>query len=360
MKILIIGLGLIGSSLARAIKKGHPNYYLIGSDTNQASLKYAQSSSLVDETTTDFTTSALRADVIILATPVQMIIADLQILSQLPLKPQVLITDVGSTKQQIMQAAQAVQKRGFTFIGGHPMAGSHRSGVAAGSVQLLENAFYFLVPEATSSRAVSQLKNLLCATHNQWLVVDSRQHDRIVGQISHLPHIMAAALVNQAQTELQDFPLGLKIAAGGFKSTTRIASSDPQMWTDILLTNNHLLITQLQDYIQKLIQIKKALQNQDPLEIKAFFTKARDTRQQLTKNPNKEFCLTLTITAVPEAIKNIVDILFSANLNLINIHISPIKQDNTSHLQLSFNNQTNLSKATNLLKAAGYQILGSD
>ena len=154
--------------------------------------------------------------------------------------------------------------------------------------------------------------------------------------------------------------MGLKIAAGGFKSTTRIASSDPQMWTDILLTNNHLLITQLQDYIQKLIQIKKALQNQDQTKIKAFFTKARDTHQQLTKNSNKDFCLTLTITAVPEAIKTIVDILFSANLNLINIHISPIKQDNTSHLQLSFNNQTILSKATNLLKAAGYQILGSD
>lgn len=92
MKILIIGLGLIGSSLAWAIKKGHPNYYLIGNDTNQASLKYAQSSSLVDETTTDFTTSSPRFDVIILATPVQVIIADLQILAQLPLKPQVLIT----------------------------------------------------------------------------------------------------------------------------------------------------------------------------------------------------------------------------------------------------------------------------
>lgn len=138
---------------------------------------------------------------------------------------------------------------------------------------------------------------------------------------------MAAALVNQDQTELQDFPWGLKIAADGFKSTTRIASSDPQMWTDILLTNNHLLITQLQNYIQKLIQIKKALQNQGQPQIKAFFTKARDTRQQLTKNPNKDFCLTLTITDGPESIKNIVDILFSANLNLINIHISPIKQD---------------------------------
>ncbi|BDR59191.1 hypothetical protein XA3_16320 [Xylocopilactobacillus apicola] len=125
MQILIKGLGLIGSSLALAIKENHPAANIIGMDLNQDSLNYASRHGLVDEISTDFLVVAPKADVIILACPVQTIIKDLAKLAELKLKPNVIVTDVGSTKDNIMVAALPLQQKGITFIGGHPMAGSH-------------------------------------------------------------------------------------------------------------------------------------------------------------------------------------------------------------------------------------------
>ncbi|WP_434431951.1 prephenate dehydrogenase [Lactiplantibacillus paraplantarum] len=359
--VLIKGLGLIGSSLALAIKQAHPTVRIIGMDRDAASLSYARQQGMIDDSEIDLAATASQADIIILAGPVNVIVADLQQLATVALKPGVLVTDVGSTKQVVMRAARALQERGVTFVGGHPMAGSHKSGVTAGRANLFENAFYFLVPGLAAESAVEQLQQLLRAARVKWLTVTAVQHDRIVGQLSHLPHVIAAALVNQTQQALADSPLGLRLAAGGFKSITRIASSDPTMWAAILMTNPELITNQLQDYINQLTHIKMAITARDQQTLHEFFAAAKVTRdhlgpEQLGGLPNF-FDLFLNVPDQVGAIADVTQRLARAQLSLINIHILEIREDIDGVLQLTFSDANTQSQAATLLVAAGYQIV---
>jgi len=360
-QVLIKGLGLIGSSLALAIRQAHPTVTIVGSDVLPATLAYAQQNHLVDAAAPDFAAAAPQADVIILAGPVAVIRDDLATLATLALKPQVLITDVGSTKQTVLAAAQPLQARGLTFIGGHPMAGSHKSGVMAGRADLFENAYYFLVPGLAPQAAVKQLQDLLVATHVKWLTVTPKQHDRIVGQLSHLPHIVAAALVNQTQAALADSPLGLRLAAGGFKSITRIASADPTMWRSILLNNGPIVVQQLQAYQQALQAIETAVTQQDAQAIEAFFANAKTTRdhlgpERLGSLPNF-FDLFLNVPDRAGSIAAVTQVLAAAKLSLVNIHILEIREEVDGVLQVTFGDAATRDQAATLLQTAGYQIV---
>lgn len=360
-RVLIKGLGLIGSSLALAIRAAHPTVHLVGVDVDAASLSYAQQQTIVDEVSHDFSKSARIADVIILAGPVSVICADLRQLATLTLKPHVIVTDVGSTKRTVMAASRGLGQRGVTFIGGHPMAGSHKSGVTAGRADLFENAFYFLVPGLADANAVAQLQTLLSGTRVKWLTVTSKQHDRIVGQLSHVPHVVAAALVNQTHTALADSPLGLRLAAGGFKSLTRIASSDPTMWTAILLANGQLVTHQLQDYIDELRVIQTAIGAGDATTINQFFTTAKVTRdhlgpEQLGSLPNF-FDLFLNVPDRVGAIADVTGRLATAQLSLVNIHILEIREEVDGVLQVTFGDADTRDSAAELLRSAGYEIV---
>jgi len=360
-RVLIKGLGLIGSSLALAIKQADPTTVIVGQDIDDASLSYARQQAIIDEISPDFVASAEQADVIILAGPVSVIAADLKLLATCPLQPHVIVTDVGSTKQTVLKAARTLQQRGVTFIGGHPMAGSHKSGVTAGRANLFENAFYFLVPGLASPTAVTQLQTLLSATRVKWLTVTAKQHDRIVGQLSHLPHVVAAALVNQTKAALDNSPLGLRLAAGGFKSITRIASSDPTMWTAILTANADLITSQLQDYIDELSRIRRAIDVQDQATINQFFTTAKVTRDhlgpdQLGSLPNF-FDLFLNVSDQVGALADVTQRLAAADLSLVNIHILEIREEIDGVLQLTFSDAAAQGRAAALLQTAGYQMM---
>ncbi|MFC6179936.1 prephenate dehydrogenase [Lactiplantibacillus daowaiensis] len=363
-QVLINGLGLIGCSLALAIRQAHPAVQLVGCDVQAVTRDYARQHQIVDEVTSDFSAAASTADVIILAGPVSVITANLATLATLTLKPQVIVTDVGSTKQTVLQAARPLQQQGITVIGGHPMAGSHKAGIQAGRADLFENAYYFLVPGLAPQAAVTQLQTLLVGTHVKWLTVTPMQHDRLVAQLSHLPHIVAAALVNQTQTTFADSPLGLRLAAGGFKSITRIASADPTMWTAILLNNATLITNRLQAYQDALGQIQAAIEQQDVPQIKQFFTAAKTTRdhlgpERLGSLPNF-FDLFLN---VPDQVGSIADVtqrLAQAKLSLVNIHILEIREEVDGVLQVTFANAATRDQAAALLQAADYQIVRRD
>ncbi|ETY74660.1 prephenate dehydrogenase [Lactiplantibacillus fabifermentans] len=360
-KVLINGLGLIGSSLALAIKQVAPAVTIVGSDRQSATLSQAQAHQIVDEVTTDFSKAALAADVIILAGPVSVITANLAELATLTLKPHVLVTDVGSTKQSVMRAARPLQQQGITFIGGHPLAGSHKSGVLAGRANLFENAYYLLVPGLADTAAIQQLQQLLRGLHVKWLTVTAIQHDRLVSQISHLPHVVAAALVNQTQNTLADSPLGLRLAAGGFKSITRIASADPTMWTAILLNNATQITSGLQGYIDELTQVQAAITAKNEPAITRFFTQAKTTRdalgpERLGSLPNF-YDLFLNVPDQVGALADVTQRLAAARLNLVNIHILEIREEVDGVLQLTFDSAATQTQAAQLLAAANYQIV---
>lgn len=277
--VFIKGIGLIGSSIARAIRQAHPSVKILASDLNEDSLQYALDQRIIDKAANDLD-GTQNADVIILATPVSQIIKDLNTLSRMQLKTGVIVTDVGSTKQTVMQASKVLTDHGVTFIGGHPMAGSHLTGAKAGKAGLFKGAYYFLIlgRGRDDERAVHRLEDLLSGLQVKWKLVDAQRHDQIVAQISHVPHVIAATLMNQTQGTLGD---DLKLAAGGFKSVTRIAASDPTMWSAIMLNNQELIRKQLQDYITELQAVKKLIDQGDRDALFDFFKKAQAGRRQL-------------------------------------------------------------------------------
>ncbi|MFB9769300.1 prephenate dehydrogenase [Lactiplantibacillus modestisalitolerans] len=362
--VVIKGLGLIGSSLARAVKQADPRTHVIGVDVDPASLGWARQHRVVNEVHRDFSDCVSQADFIILAGPVNVIQADLKWLATATLKPGVVVTDVGSTKRAVMAAALPLQRRGVPFIGGHPMAGSHKAGVQAGRADLFANAFYFLVPGLTATPAVPRLQRLLSATQVKWVTVTPQQHDQLVGQLSHLPHVVAAALVNETQTALATSPLGLRLAAGGFKSITRIASSDPTMWTAILESNADVLTSQLQAYIDALRAAQRALTRHDQAGIHALFERAKVTRDRLGpahqgQLPNF-FDLFLNIPDQVGAIAAVTHQLAKAHLNVVNLHLLEVREDVDGVLQLTFSDAASRMRAVEVLTAAGLQIIRKD
>lgn len=278
--VLISGLGLIGSSLARVMRQSDELITIIGDDPNDDTSQFLLDQQVIDERGT-LVNAAKRADLIILAGPVSVIVNQLQQLTQVTLKPDVLVTDVGSTKTQVMQASKALQQRGIAFMGGHPMAGSHESGGRAGRQNLFNGATYFLVNGSQTAAQVERFEHLLQAAQLSWVTVTAKAHDQLVSEISHVPHVLAANLVNTAAHQLAHDPVGLNAAAGGFKSTTRIAGADPTMWTAIMMSNADAISTQLDTYIEQLEQIKQAIKTQDQDAIYQFFDRAQTTRQRL-------------------------------------------------------------------------------
>lgn len=168
------------------------------------------------------------------------------------------------------------------LIGGHPMAGSHKSGVWAGRSGLFENACYFQIPlNDLAQKRLSKLHDLLRATKVKWLEITAPEHDKAVAQISHLPHIIAAGLVNQTEETFKGASVGIRLAAGGFKAITRIASSDPTMWNQILLTNSADIFQQLAKYQQVLDQLAQKIKDRDEAALYQYFAVAKSSRDQL-------------------------------------------------------------------------------
>lgn len=358
--VFINGLGLIGSSLMRAIKQADPSVRIIARDQQADSLAYALANGIIDEAASDLT-AATTADVIFLATPVSQIIADIQELATVNLKPGVIVTDVGSTKSTVLAAAEALAKQQIAFVGGHPMAGSHKTGVTAGRADLFENAFYFQVPGAAATEVDLQtLQQLLRATKVKWVTLQPSEHDKIVAQISHLPHIIASSLVNQTQATFQEHPLALRMVAGGFKSITRIASADPDMWTAILLNNDQIINTQLQQYIEYLQDIQTQLNTRNHQALWDFFHEAMLTRDAL--GPEKTgaapgyYDLFVQIEDQIGSIAAVTSLLAEHQLSLLNLQILEIREDIGGVLQLTFNSVDQQQRATEVL-ATQYQIV---
>lgn len=355
--IFVKGLGLIGSSLIRGIKINHPEYKVIGADENADTIQYALDNGLIDESSSDLSKSE-EADFIILATPVSQIISDISSLANLKLKKDVVVTDVGSTKQLIMKAAQKLEANNIVFVGGHPMAGSHKTGVTAGKANLFENAFYFQIT-GKNTEAAQKIQRLLVGTKAKWLNVNAKQHDKIVAQISHLPHIIASGLVNQTNQEFLNEPLGMELAAGGFKSITRIASADLVMWKAILLSNQAIILEQLKKYQETLNKLANHLQNNDEEDIESFFATAKFSRDQLNQQKHSKtgfFDLFLDVPDQVGELAEITNLLASHKISLVNIHILEIREDVEGVLQLTFSNENDLNKA-NLLLSNSYKIV---
>ena len=281
MDIGFIGFGLIGGSIAKGLKKVHPEYRIIVTSRSKAPLYEAQKQGVVDIVATEVDNSFKNCDYIFLCTPVITITHYLQALKNV-IKPECIITDVGSVKGYIHQA---VHDAGLDsqFIGGHPMAGSERSGFNNSSDTLLKGAIYILTPTNESpADKLDWLKQTVEELGAIPVVMNCKQHDYAVAGISHVPHLISASLAILAKNN-DDYENHMHtLAAGGFKDTTRIAASSPEMWEQICVTNRDAISTLLGKYIEELNIIKSHIDNDSDEEcsdyIKNLFNTAGEYR----------------------------------------------------------------------------------
>lgn len=348
-KVFVVGLGLIGASLCRAINR--PDIKLYGWDFQEESCEIAKSTGIVDEIAEGLP-SATEMDIIILAVPVSVSMDYLQSLAELPLKKDAIVTDVGSTKSAVVQLAKTLP---FTFVGGHPMSGSHKSGVKAANPNLFEEAYYILTPTGEQQAAVDILIELLTPTRAKFVILDPESHDEMVGVLSHLPHIVASGLMQMSDQLAAAYPRANQLAAGGFRDITRIASSDPKMWTDILLTNRKILLKLMDDWQKEMDAIKQQLKSNDRKAIYQFFAQAKQTRDHL---PQKDqgaipafYDLLVDIPDIAGAVAQVTTVLSQHKISIINLKIQETREDIFGVLELSFKNKADLLAGKALVEA---------
>jgi prephenate dehydrogenase len=274
--VLIVGVGLIGGSLGLALHESPLVDKIIGYDTDQASLIKAQESGAIDFSTGLYEGIEM-AGLVILCTPLSTFPSLLSSIKPY-LKPGTIVTDVGSTKLQVMSAFAALLPENVWGIGGHPMAGAEIKGILGADRYLFENAVYVLTPaDNTPADALQNLLEIVNSTGARIKIMEAAQHDELVATVSHIPHIAAVSLVNLTGGNNDC----LVLAAGGFRDTTRIASSGSGIWEDILISNRDQLVVKLDELMLGLDKFKKALNTGDKDSIRDMLEEARDIRDKI-------------------------------------------------------------------------------
>lgn len=352
--IYIAGLGLIGASMALGIKRDHPDYEILGYNRSQTSRDIALERGMIDRATDDFASFAPLADVIILTLPIKQTITFIQELAGLNLKEGVIISDAGSTKSDIVDAAEEyLAGKSVRFVGAHPMAGSHKTGAASADVNLFENAYYIFTPSSlTSPDTLEEMKDLLSGLHARFIEIDAKEHDRVTSQISHFPHILASSLMEQTAIYAQEHEMTRRFAAGGFRDMTRIAESEPGMWTSILLSNRETILERIEDFKERLEEISQAISKGDEEQIWNFFNQAREQRQAMEIHKrggvDSSYDLYVDVPDEEDVILRILELL--RGTSLVNIHINEEnREDVHGILQISFKNAQDLERAECLI-----------
>ncbi|WP_400163773.1 prephenate dehydrogenase [Brevibacillus sp. TJ4] len=358
--IAVVGVGLIGGSIALSMRRD-PNIRVVGFDVRQESLDKALNLGVIHAGTTDLQTAVREADVIFLAAPVEQIYEILGSLHSFDLRPEVIVTDAGSTKSAIVKHAVQVIPDNVTFIGGHPMAGSHKSGVEAASERLFENAYYVLTPApGTPEEKVEKLTELLQYTRAKVIRMDADTHDQVVGAVSHFPHILASALVNLVAGYDDENAWHARLAAGGFRDITRIASSNPRMWRDILLNNREHLLKIGKDWTAAMQDVMALVEHADAEGIEQFFKSARDFRDGLPERKTGAlpplYDLYIDIPDHPGEIGRITTLLGAKQINITNLQIRETREDIYGVLRITFQSQFEMEKGEELLRYFDYNV----
>jgi prephenate dehydrogenase len=279
-RLAIVGVGLLGGSLAKAVRAHALAREIVGIGRNRDRVQAAVRDGALDRATTDVAAGVAGADRIVLAAPV---LANEALLARVwqAAPSGALVTDVGSTKRGIVAAAErlAEGRPEVHFVGSHPMAGSERAGYAVARMDLFQGATVVLTPtEATDATAAKSIGELWSTLGARVVVLDPAVHDRAVAAISHLPHMAAWALVAAVVAFEPD---ALQIAARGFKDTTRIAASDPDVWRDILVDNREAVRGSLSAFRQALDDLEALVVSGDGAALTAYLTRMKATRERL-------------------------------------------------------------------------------
>ena len=371
--IAFIGLGLIGGSLAKGIKRARPDIRIMAYMRTRSKLEQAKKDGIVDVILDGIDEQLKECDLIFLCTPVEY---NAQYLSKIRsyLKPGALITDVGSTKTDIHEE---ILRQGLTdyFVGGHPRAGSEKTGYENATDHLLENAYYIVTPPEGLDQSGSETGNIppkYAENANRIiavaqtvgaipLVLDYREHDKVVAAISHLPHLVASSLVNLVKDA--DSPAGTmkRVAAGGFKDITRIASSSPEMWEQICMTNVEPIADMLERYIGSLQEILSEIKGHQGEAIYKLFEKSRDYRNTITDRAKgsvePSYAFSVDVADEVGAISTIAVILAAKGISIKNIGINNNRERGEGALKIEFYDEASMTAAWKRLEYYKYEMV---
>ena len=278
MNIAIFGVGLIGGSFALALRRGHSGLRVIGVDRDTAALDAALRRGVIDESASP--AAATDADVILIAVPVRQFPAVLGEISH-HLKPATVVTDAGSTKRDVIAAARAALGSKLSqFVPGHPIAGREHAGVAAAASELFEGKNVVLTPIAeNAAQSIELVRSLWHACGARVVEMPAETHDAVFAAVSHLPHLLAFALVDELASRANAKTL-FSFAASGFRDFTRIAGSSPEMWKDIALNNRDALLAELNAYEAHIVEMRKALEASNGDALETLMARAKHARDR--------------------------------------------------------------------------------
>lgn len=279
-QLTIIGVGLIGGSLARAVRQVNGCQEIVGCSRDSGHLQQARDLGVIDRFDTDISRAVRGADMVVVAVPLGVMGNVFQAMKG-GLETDAVVTDVGSAKGSVVSCARQTLGAHLTrFVPAHPIAGTERSGVTASLAGLFEDRTVILTPlSETEADALARVRKLWEMTGARLTEMSVDHHDQILAATSHLPHLLAYSLVD-ALALLDDSEEIFRYAAGGFRDFTRIASSDPVMWRDICLNNRDAILSALDHYSLRLGQLRHAIEQADANGIFEIFARAKDVRDR--------------------------------------------------------------------------------
>ncbi|HUE18518.1 MAG TPA: prephenate/arogenate dehydrogenase family protein [Stellaceae bacterium] len=281
-RVALIGIGLIGSSLARVMRRDKLAGHIVACTRRSETLEKARSLHLADSYTLDDAEAAKGADLVVLATPLSAYAAIGKKISDV-LKPGAIVTDVGSAKQCVVRDLNPILPTGVHLVPGHPVAGTEFSGPEAGFADLFQDRWCILTPlPGTQSSAINSVTRLWQAAGMKVTTMDPEHHDKVLAITSHLPHLIAYTIVGTA-TDLETALRSevIKFSAGGFRDFTRIAASDPVMWRDVFLNNREAVLEMLQRFTEDLTALQRAIRTGEGDTLEALFTRTRAIRRSI-------------------------------------------------------------------------------
>jgi len=283
-KICIIGCGLIGSSLARAIKKYNLSEKIVSSNRSDIVNKKVLGLKIVNDSSSDTQKMAKDSDLVIIATPLSSY-ENVILKIKNSLKNGMILTDVGSVKERVISLVEKAIPKDVSWIPSHPIAGTEESGPEAGFSELFKNRWCILTPsKKAKGKDIDTLKSFWKKIGSKVDIMDAKQHDYILSITSHIPHLVAYNIVNTSiniQEEKQSAII--KYSAGGLRDFTRIAASNPIMWRDIFIQNKTNTSKEIEKFIANLEDLKNAIENEDGKKLEEIFTKTKKIRKEIIK-----------------------------------------------------------------------------
>ena len=360
-RVVIVGVGLIGGSLALALRALVPAPRVVGIQRDPEARAWALAHGVLDEALapdSDEADDALRgADLVVLATPARAEAAWLARLGALGYRGAV--TDVASTKAGVAAAARESLAEGACFVGGHPMAGSERSGVEAADADLFRGAYYVLTPAAdTDADAYGRLHALVTSIGARAIAIRAEEHDEAVAAISHVPHVAAAALTNLAAARAAAGDEVLRLAAGGFKDMTRIAAGSAELWTGICFDNREAVLRGLEEYGGQVSEFAGFLRNEDRGAVMGWLERAAAVRSSLPGQwvPASARLreLTVPVSDRPGAVSAVAQAAAHAGCNIEDIGIDHQSED-SAMLRLVLTDEGDLEALVAALREQGFE-----